>query len=180
VIGKPTEIEVNYKGQRIKRGARVWPVGTDTAKAIIYSELRVQQVGPGYRHFSRHTPGYVYEQLTAERLVTRYHKGRPKLEWLKPAGRRNEALDCTVYSLVCEHYLGVPKFADHHWATLEGRLRQPDLLDQPAQPAVKSQPEIDATAHEPAAQPDPAAPRKTAPPPQRPMPRRIGRIGGFK
>ena len=132
VLGKPTEIEVNYKGQRIKRGARVWPVGTDTAKSIIYSELRIAQVGPGYRHFSRHTPSYVYEQLTAERLVTRYHKGRPKLEWLKPAGRRNEALDCTVYSLVCEHYLGVPKYADHHWAKVEARLRQRDMLDDPA------------------------------------------------
>ena len=87
------------------------------------------QVGPGYRHFSRHTPSYVYDQLTAERLVTRYHKGRPKLEWLKPAGRRNEALDCAVYSLACEHYMGVPKYADHHWAKIEARLRQRDMLE---------------------------------------------------
>ena len=134
VLGKPTDIEVNYKGNRIKRGARVWPVGTDTAKSIIYSELRVLQVGAGYRHFSRHTPSYVYDQLTAERLVTRYHKGRPKLEWLKPTGRRNEALDCTVYSLVCEHYLGVPKYADHHWAKIEARLRQRDMLDADTNP----------------------------------------------
>jgi phage terminase large subunit GpA-like protein len=71
----------------------------------------------------------VYDQLTAERLVTRYHKGRPKLEWLKPAGRRNEALDCCVYSRAAEYYLGVPKYADHHWARIEGRLRQRDMLD---------------------------------------------------
>lgn len=131
VLGKPTDVEVNYKGQRIKRGARVWPVGTDTAKVMIYSALRVLQVGPGYVHFSRHTPGYVYDQLTAERLVTRYHKGRPRLEWLKPAGRRNEALDCSVYSLAAEYYLGVPKYADHHWQKIEARLRQRDMLDTP-------------------------------------------------
>ena len=134
VLGKPTDVEVNYKGQRLKRGARVWPVGTDTAKSIIYSQLRVGQVGAGYVHFSRHTPSYVYDQLTAERLVTRYHKGRPKLEWLKPTGRRNEALDCAVYSLAAEHYLGVPKYAEHHWAKVEARLRQRDMLDvEPAQ-----------------------------------------------
>jgi len=129
VIGKPSDIEVNYKGQRIKRGARVWPIGTDTAKSIIYSELRVLQMGAGYRHFSRHTPSYVYDQLTAERLVTRYHKGRARLEWLKPAGRRNEALDCTVYSLACEYYLGVHKYASNHWEKIEARLVQRDLLD---------------------------------------------------
>jgi phage terminase large subunit GpA-like protein len=132
VLGKPSDVEVTYRGQRIKRGARVWPVGTDTAKAMIYAELRVLQVGPGYVHFSRHTPSYVYDQLTAERLVTRYHKGRPKLEWLKPAGRRNEALDCCVYSRAAEYYLGIPKYADHHWARIEARLRQRDMLDAPA------------------------------------------------
>ena len=140
VLGKPTDVEVNYKGQRLKRGARVWPVGTDTAKSIIYSQLRVGQVGAGYVHFSRHTPGYVYEQLTAERLVTRYHKGRPKLEWIKPAGRRNEALDCAVYSLAAEHYLGVPKYAEHHWAKAEGRLRQRDMLDAEQPPKNPSLP----------------------------------------
>jgi phage terminase large subunit GpA-like protein len=124
VLGKPTDIDVNYKGNKIKRGARVWPVGTDTAKSIIYSELRVLEHGAGYRHFSRHTPSYVYDQLTAERLVTRYYKGRPKLEWLKPTGRRNEALDCAVYSLVCEHYLGVPKYAEHHWEKIEEKLEK--------------------------------------------------------
>lgn len=129
VLGKPSDIEVNFKGQRIKRGARVWPVGTDTAKSIIYSALRVVQAGAGFVHFSRHTPAYVYEQLTAERLVTRYHKGRPRLEWLKPAGRRNEALDCTVYALAAEHYLGLPKYADHQWLRIESRLRQRDMLD---------------------------------------------------
>ena len=139
VLGKPSDIEVNYKGQRIKRGARVWPVGTDTAKSIIYSALRVVQAGPGFVHFSRHVPGYVYEQLTAERLVTRYHKGRPRLEWLKPAGRRNEALDCTVYALAAEHYLGLPKYADHQWARIETRLRQRDMLESAQAPSTPLQ-----------------------------------------
>lgn len=40
------------------------------------------------------------------RLVTRYIKGHPKLEWVKPAGKRNEALDGAVYSLAAAHYVG--------------------------------------------------------------------------
>jgi phage terminase large subunit GpA-like protein len=181
VLGKPTDVEVNHKGQRIKRGARVWPVGTDTAKAIIYAELRVQQVGPGYVHFSRHTPSYVYDQLTAERLVTRYHKGRPKLEWLKPSGRRNEALDCAVYSRAAEHYLGIPKYATHHWARVEARLRQRDMLEAtqaatnplqldkqaatiPAVAVEETPPNTkDAHAH-------PVSPPDTLPPPKPPAP----------
>ncbi len=183
VLGKPTDVEVNFKGQRIKRGARVWPIGTDTAKSIIYSQLRVGQVGAGYVHFSRHTPGYVYEQLTAERLVTRYHKGRPKLEWLKPTGRRNEALDCAVYSLAAEFYLGLPKFAEHQWARMEARLVQRDMLaesalqpepfEAPAEPPQEIQPDPEKATAQNNAQPTnppeamhpPPAPQKTPPPP---------------
>ena len=36
--------------------------------------------------------------LTAERRVTKYYKGRPKLEWVKVRAR-NEALDCRVYAI---------------------------------------------------------------------------------
>ena len=177
VIGRPTEVEVNFKGQRIKRGARVWPVGTDTAKAIIYSALRVLQAGPGYVHFSRHTPGYVYEQLTAERLVTRYHKGRPRLEWLKPAGRRNEALECAVYSLAAEYYLGVHKYVEHHWSRLEGRMRQRDMLEAAPRLPLDTQPAtMDAVAVEeiPPNTKDvhahPSSPPDTPPPPVAPAP----------
>ena len=156
VLGKPSDVEVNYRGQKLKNGAKLWPVGTDTAKAAIYSRLHLAQAGPGYIHFSRQTPAYVYEQLTSERLVTKYFKGRPKLEWIKPAGRRNEALDCTVYALAASFYLGVHKYVDHHWKAIEIGIRQQELLlaDQPAKadattavttaaPAVPTRPAAD-------------------------------------
>ena len=145
VLGKPSEVDINYKGQKIKKGARYWPIGTDTAKSIIYSQLRVIEPGPGYVHFSKETPGYVFEQLTAERLVTRYHKGRPRLEWLKPAGRRNEALDCAVYSLAVEHYLGIPKYTEINWTKLEGStqplpVQKPPKTIEPVPPVLSQAP----------------------------------------
>jgi phage terminase large subunit GpA-like protein len=46
-----------------------------------------------------------FEQLTAERIRTRYVKGFPQRFWWKPDGRRNEALDCRVYAYAALHGL---------------------------------------------------------------------------
>lgn len=134
ILGKPTAIDINHKGQRLK-GAQLWSVGTDTAKGVIYALLRNHAPGPGYVHTSKGTPSYVYEQLTAERLVPRYFKGRPRLEWVKPASKRNEALDCAVYAEAAAHYVGVPRFREPDWQRLEYRLRQASLIaqDEPLQ-----------------------------------------------
>jgi len=140
ILGKPTEQDVNWRGQKMRRGVKLWPVGTDTAKAEIYGRFRVADVGPGYVHLSKHLPADVFEQLTAERLVTRYVKGRPRLEWVKPAGKRNEALDCAVYALVAAHYLGMERWRAHEWAKWESLAQSRDLFDGPgtAQPAATS------------------------------------------
>ena len=37
-------------------------------------------------------------QLTAEKIVTKYHKGFPRREWVK-IRPRNEALDCRTYAV---------------------------------------------------------------------------------
>ena len=132
VLGKPTEQDVNWRGQKMKRGVKLWPIGTDTAKAEIYGRLRNAEPGPGYVHFSRQTPAEVFEQLTSERLVTRYVKGHPRLEWVKPAGRRNEALDCAVYALAAAHYLHMDRWRDGDWAKWEARVQTRDLFDPPA------------------------------------------------
>jgi phage terminase large subunit GpA-like protein len=72
VKGKATIQDVNWQGKVLKRGVRLWYVGTDTAKDLIYGRLLVTQPGPGYVHFSRDLPPQFYEQLTAEaRMPTR-------------------------------------------------------------------------------------------------------------
>ena len=129
ILGKPTEQDVNWRGQKLKRGVKLWPIGTDTAKEEIYGRLRNAEPGPGYVHLSKHLPAEVFEQITAEKLVTRYVKGRPKLEWVKPAGKRNEALDCAVYALAAAHYLGMERWREHQWAEWESRAQARDLFD---------------------------------------------------
>jgi phage terminase large subunit GpA-like protein len=129
IIGKPTEQDLNWRGQKARRGVRLWPVGTDTAKAEIYGRLRIAEPGAGYVHLSKHLPAEVFEQLTSERLVTRYVKGRPKLEWVKPAGRRNEALDCAVYALAAAHKVGMDRWREGDWSKWAARVEVRDLFD---------------------------------------------------
>lgn len=133
LIGKPSAVEVNHHGRKIKTGAQFWIIGPDTGKDLLYGRYQVQQAGPGFVHTSNALPGYVWEQLTAERVVTKYLKGHPKREWVKPNGKRNEALDCAVIALAMAAWVGVPRHTEHHWQRYEARIRQPDLLAQAEQ-----------------------------------------------
>lgn len=115
IIGKPTPQDVNWRGDKLKRGVKLWPVGSDTAKADIYGHLRIAEPGAGYITLSKHLHPETFDQLTSERLVTRYVKGHARLEWVKPPGRRNEDLDCAVYSLAAAHWAGVERWGDGDW-----------------------------------------------------------------
>lgn len=154
ILGKPTPQDINWRGSRLKGGIKLWPIGTDTAKAEIYGRLRLTQPGPGYVHLSRHLPPEVFEQLTSERLVTRYVKGRPRLEWVKPAGRRNEALDCAVYALAAAIFAGIDRWREGDWAKWEARVEERDLFDQTDAPR---------TAEDRTGQPDATVAKPTAP-----------------
>lgn len=78
----------------------------DTAKETVCSRLKIAAPGPGYMH----VPGWIdaeyVEQLTAEKKIRKYVKGKGSVpEWVKTR-ERNEALDLTVYSLAALYILG--------------------------------------------------------------------------
>lgn len=98
-IGKPSLVDVNYRGQTLKSGAQVYPVGSDTVKSLLYGRLKLNEPGPGFVHFHADAGDDFFDQLTAEKQTTRYVKGKPVREWvLRKSGLRNEALDCAVYA----------------------------------------------------------------------------------
>lgn len=173
ILGKPSDVDIDYKGEKIKRGARVWPIGTDTAKTLIYGRLRLEVPGPGYVHFSHELDVDYYDELTSERLRTKYIKGRPYLEWVKPAGKRNEGLDTFVYALAAAVYCGVTRWKPHDWRQRAARLAK----TAPAQISVSEETHVEqiaATDQAPATeQPKPLP----APKQQRPHTKRRG--GGF-
>ena len=104
-IGKPSKVDINYKGQVLKNSAEVFPVGSDTIKSTIFGRLKHNEPGPGYIHFHAEAGHEYFKQLTSERQVVRYSKGFAIREWKKKASDRNEALDCFVYSYAALHCL---------------------------------------------------------------------------
>jgi phage terminase large subunit GpA-like protein len=135
-IGKPGKVDINAKGQTLKRGAQVWPVGSDTVKTTLFGRLKHNDRGDGYLHFHAQTGGEYFEQLTAEKQALRYVKGFPVREWVKKPSARNEALDCLVYA-----YAGLNRLYSRYdrrtiWDQLEKRLQGGDA--KPQKPRLRS------------------------------------------
>ena len=98
-IGRPTKVDINYKGKALKGGALVYPVGSDTIKTTLFSRLKHNEPGPGYLHFHMSTTNEYFDQLTAEKQVMRHNRGGfAHREWVKKPNARNESLDTLVYS----------------------------------------------------------------------------------
>jgi len=108
IVGRPTPQDVTWRGQKISNGVMLWPVGSDTAKATIYSRLKITAPGPGFYHFPIGTPEEYFVQLTAEKLVTKFVKGFPRQEWTM-TGPRNESLDCEVYCYAAALRAGISR-----------------------------------------------------------------------
>lgn len=125
VLGKPSLVDITWRGEKIPNGCQLWPVGSDTAKGIIYSRLKINETGPGCYHWPVGTDDAYFMQLTAEKLLTKYVKGYPRLEWVLPSGKRNEALDCEVYAYAAALRAGIVHV---DWDKLEEKIsdRQPE------------------------------------------------------
>jgi phage terminase large subunit GpA-like protein len=130
VIGHPSFQDIDYHGTVIKRGVQLWPVGTDTAKSTIYARLKITEPGPRYIHFPLGLDDSYYRQLTAEKYVERYDKnGKPKRDWILPSGKRNEALDVTVYALAAAVRSGLERM---NWTKLESIINYKSAVPIPA------------------------------------------------
>ncbi|MDF3821984.1 phage terminase large subunit family protein [Leptospira sp. 96542] len=138
IKGKATIQDVNWKGKVLKRGVRLWYVGTDTAKDLLYGRLQVTQPGPGYVHFSKDLTPEFYTQLTAESRVPQRVAGGIEYKWVNTKRHRNEALDCTVYALFCTHALGLHTYTEAMWQKLADAV-QPRVQDMFAGLGLDSQ-----------------------------------------
>jgi len=124
VKGRSSLQDVNYRGSILKRGVRLWMVGTDTAKDLIHGRLQVTAVGPGYMHFSASLPAEFYAQLTAEVRVLQKTSSGEQYRWVKRQ-TRNEVLDCTVYAMFAAHTLDLHRYTDRMWTKLEAAVCPP-------------------------------------------------------
>jgi phage terminase large subunit GpA-like protein len=112
LTGTPTPVDVTFKGKRIARGCKVWPVGVDIAKSEFYGWLRLPFSDPtpnGFCHFPEYGEDY-FRQITSEQLVTTVTKqGFQKREWQLKPGVENHFLDARIYARAAASVLGVDR-----------------------------------------------------------------------
>lgn len=160
--GKPTLVDINWRGKVEKKGAELWLVGPDTAKDFLQARWK-KASGPGAMHFPADLPESWFKGVTAEYRTYGYKRGRKVSWWEQKKGEANEPLDLTVYNLGVAYLLGLHKKTEHQWQLLRERLvpTQGDLLQaaletSPTEPAPAA-PEASAEAQQ-VARPEPAAP----------------------
>lgn len=120
-LGLPHAVDINLKGKKIKRGLRLWPVGSGNLKGELYGWLNQHPptaeelaAGRDYPHGYCHFPQYpeeFFKQMTAEQLVVRIVKRRRKYEWEKIRDR-NEVLDCRVYARAAAAAVGMDRLTE--------------------------------------------------------------------
>ena len=147
-LGNPTKVDINKNGKRIKSGVKLWPVGVSILKSELYNTLKLCRVDDeypaGFAHFPEYNPEY-FKQLTAEQLVTKTHKGYPKSEWQKMRDR-NEALDCRVYARAAAIALGIDRFSENRWNSMESikisekskKQSEPKIINKKRPKIIKS------------------------------------------
>lgn len=137
-IGKASKVDLNRKGQVVRKGAQVFPVGSDTVKSLLFGRLKHNDVGPGYLHFYSTVGTDYFEELTAEKQILRYKQGYPQRVWVKKSSTPNEALDELVYAYAALHRLYQLYDRRTIWDQLERKLR-PSTDDQTPAPARSRQ-----------------------------------------
>lgn len=138
VLSKPSWVDVNHRGKKIKKGVQLWHVGTWPAKERFYRRLAIEEPGPGHQHFPRGLPDEYFEQLTAEKLLRRPGRGGEKHTWVKTR-ERNEALDLKIYCYAVAIYAGLQRI---DWAQLR-QIINPEQRDLFAAPGATHIPRDD-------------------------------------
>lgn len=137
-IGTPKLVDIDLGGRKLKKGGRLWPVGTWPMKAAFFSDLAKAGVSggksedpPGCVHFGKWLDETYFRQITAEYLADETYRGRPRRVWKPRAGQRdNHFLDCRVYNMALAEYLGLSTTTPEEWAVL-AKMRGAPPSDAP-------------------------------------------------
>lgn len=82
----------------------LYTIGTEAAKDAIYGFLQVKEMGPGYCHFPEHYEAEYFKQLTAEKRIHKFERGKIEIRYLA-IRERNEALDTRVLGYCALTYI---------------------------------------------------------------------------
>jgi phage terminase large subunit GpA-like protein len=118
--GKPIANRPTFVG---KNKAVLYGVGTDSAKEAVFARLATDP-DQTTLHFCSDLDEEYFKQLTAEKRITKFVRGRKTLAW-KQIRPRNEALDTLVYNFAAIYILN-PNFdsIEHKILTQESTPQQ--------------------------------------------------------
>ncbi len=162
-IGTPSLVDINLAGAKVKKGVKLWPVGTWPLKGAFYADLGKlglrsgQKSDPeGYCHFADWLDENYFKQITSEYLADEAFRGRTRKVWkIASSERDNHFLDCRVYNQALAEYLGLSAITQDEWARLAKargmppddalalfKLREPEAAEAlPPRPATPAQSE---------------------------------------
>jgi len=118
ILGKPSQQDVNVKGQTIKKGIALYVIGADTAKHLLYNRLNGDNDKDANNrkvHFSQALDISYFEGLVSETYNPR------KNRWELKKGKRNEQLDTWVLSIAASHH---PEIYLHKWRKSDWEKRK--------------------------------------------------------
>lgn len=146
----PKPVDPNHRSTKASRyGVQIHIVGTAKAKDLILGwaqeggRVRLAGNGPGRMHWYEGVRGDFFEQLLSEMKIP--HRLNPRRRyWKARTDRRQEGLDCCVYSLYMSRHLRLHLRRAVQWDLDDLRLRQFDLLGEtkqaePEMPAPESE-----------------------------------------
>lgn len=125
---------------KTKAKTYLYLTAVDVVKQRIYALLGQKAGEAGYCHFPVGYPDSFYKQMVSEKLVKKFVKGRPKMEWVLPRGERNEVLDCRVRAYSALANLAKDPIS---WLDREHRklLKEAQSLAADTDQAVEAKPE---------------------------------------
>lgn len=150
-----------------KARSPLFVIGSDNAKEVVHSRLRVSEVGPLYMHLpippvdeagnERWSVQEWAVQVTSERKIRKQLPGGKWVSvWRLPIGARNEALDCEAYALAA---LRLTPLRPAELARMAERLAVPVATD-PGHNVEKPLLDSEETPSLPPSEPPPDPPRR--------------------
>jgi phage terminase large subunit GpA-like protein len=125
-------VDIDFRGKKKKRGLKLWQVGTNLAKDLLFGRLGIERVGAGYMHFSKDATDEYFKQMAGEARVERATAHGKESRWTAMR-KRVEAWDCATYMIWLETYLGLAKKAARYWDQL-AEVVQPAISDMFSMP----------------------------------------------
>lgn len=137
IVAAPRAVDVKENGKTLRRGVKLWRVGTNLIKGEIYGDLQkdppkdnLEADPAGFIHFPEYDGEY-FEQLVAEeRKLKRNKKGHTVVEWHKTRDR-NETLDLHVYNRALAAIVGMDRWKEEDWKKAEANLMIVKNLKRP-------------------------------------------------